>query len=117
MTTDEFIACVARIELRNPPFPIQIVARRMEYVVNSNGKDDVVGGVELTVAWEVPDRDTGLPQPVSTVQQFRARDIGHMDEKAVFEVIYRSVMNAFYHELQEMWHIDGVRVRDPHAKR
>lgn len=103
MTFEDFEAMIARIEIRNPPFTINVFARRM-------GDPNRAMLVIRTV---VPDRDTGAEKVVM-----------HEHEVFVyssFESLVARVRGALHkvaeHEMDEALHVDGKRRFDPHVAR
>jgi hypothetical protein len=99
MSPREALAIVHRVTVRNPPFPIRVEARVSER-----------GGLEVNVITTVPCRDTGTP--------IRVRHTEHVcpfSEEQVLAFVTGFIRTVFDHEFKECLHVDGVRVRDPHA--
>lgn len=69
------------------------------------------GTVWLHVEVEVPDRDTGLPRRLFHSRQF---ELATMTEQGLLELLRHVHYGIFTHEFCEAWHVDGVRVEDPH---
>lgn len=95
-------ALVKRIEIRNPPFPVELTCHRQV----------TVGGWLVHVTWKVPHRDN--PMKLVEIGCY-AMIKDHDSEMYALMEIEDRIRGAFVHEFQECFHIDGVRIRDPHA--
>lgn len=104
-------AIVARVAVKNPPFPIRLVVRDLGTLE--------VGLAAITL---VPDRDTGLPSKVTHTRLLPRHQVEDFSrdrvefERAILREVTELVRSVFIHEFDECFHIDGVRVRDPHAR-
>lgn len=96
-TIKEFEQCLQRIEIRNPPFPISIYIR------------ELVGIARLHIDTVVNDRDDGRPTEV----HFNFK-LEPMYEEQFIEYVESCLRGVFLHELAETFHLDGVRVHEPH---
>lgn len=99
---DDLRAVVARIEMRNSVIPTRL------YVTAGHefGRRTAIVGIEI----EVPHRDTG-----DRVTVARRKDIMlPTDESHVIMIIHNLVSCMWLHEMDECWHVNGQRVRDPH---
>lgn len=94
-------ALVNRIQLRNPPFPIALGCA-------GQGNFWLV-----TISWRVPHRDE--PTRLVDVASYVTVAPSATPERVLLEIEDR-IRGAFVHEFQECFHIDGVRVRDPHPR-
>lgn len=91
-------AQLERVGLRNPAIPPTVSAS-----IDDSTSDPVL---VLHVTVEVPDRDTGEPRA------FRHRLAVPSGDFLTF--VRRAVRAVWVHELDEAWHVDGVRAREPH---
>jgi len=96
------LSLIERVEVRNfAPLP--------HLTIDAN---EAPGGVSVVVSSVVAERDDGTAMPLAL-----ARFVPDGGEDAsVFDAIYSAILGMLLHELNEAWHIDGVRVRDPHAR-
>lgn len=102
MTYDEFCAALSRVTMKNPPFPVEVEPRL---------RFDRLG---VAVTWRAPDRDTGKPTRITEEHDMPPLD--YIKEADVFALVHRAVVKSFLHECDECFHVDGVRMFDPHAK-
>lgn len=98
-----------RILLKNPPMEMTLGTE----VVHDDSISMSTGRIRIWVKYRVPARDTGDVIPISNWQDIMLWD-GFREEELVDMVEYQ-VRGAFLHEFGETFHLDGVRVRDPHA--
>lgn len=74
----------------------------------------------LRMTYVVPDRDTGKPielmNEVPVPHYFLEGSVTYEDDE-VRRWLHDSVNDLLTHELNEAWHIAGVRVFDPHLPR
>lgn len=89
-------AVLARVELRNPPFPIKLHAN----------------GDALIVEVYVPHRDTG--ERTVVCHPFRWPDDRAYRHQPIEQFILQCLRIVFEHELRESLHFDGVRFANPH---
>lgn len=101
MTDEEIAATVARVSLQNSPIPVRYFRSRREPV-----------GISLTLCVTVPDRSTGEATQVFHVRFLASYDI---DADRLIYTCRAMLIGAFLHEFAEAYHVDGVRVEDPHA--
>lgn len=94
---DQFEELLSQVELKNPPFRIELQAA-----------DHMTHGY-LFVQCHVPDRGHGFPTTIT--HQYSIPDPRHRDW---LTWIYECVQLAVLHEVAECFHVGGVRVRDPH---
>lgn len=104
MTAAEAVEFVrTRIELKNPPFPgTKLMA------------ENVAGALRLTLRFEVPHRDTGEIGPIYQTEIISAFDDFPMPPDYFKHHVADFVRRAFMHEFGECFHVDGVRIFDPH---
>ncbi len=103
MTIDEIVAVARRVSFKNPPFPVQCTIEVRAGML----------GVMAVIIMHVPDRETGHHR-----RQFYEMPLYlevFEDEQDVLTVMFEAARSAFLHELDECWHVDGVRTRDPHG--
>lgn len=100
-TPNEFREAIKPFSVKNPPC-------RIEWKVY-----DIVSNYscQLHVLLTVPDRDSGLM--VFITHPFTAPLGAGID---VEEWFFNCLMSAMRHELEECFHYQNVRIRDPHAK-
>lgn len=94
----DFDRLLASIELKNFPYRVELERVRDQLIVTQRVKD----------------RDDGSPKIVSmpfTIPK-RAWWLGG----ALQSWVHDCVKTAVLHELDEAFHVDGVRVRDPHKE-
>lgn len=72
----------------------------------------------LTIAAKVPHRDTGVPITIkSDARMVKMRFDESIDPKReLADWVYEVVRSLLLHELDEAFHVNGVRVRDPHRE-
>ena len=99
MNPREALAIMHRVTVRNPAFPIRLEARICDY-----------DSIEVRATTTVPCRDTGAPIRVVHTEHIRA-----FSEDQVLAFMTGFIRTVFDHEFRECLHVDGVRVRDPHA--
>ncbi len=95
---------LARVTFRNPPFPIEV--RVLDFW---DGDREVRCAFDTTV----PNRDGG--GAIRVTHGFRVPLDPRIDDKRLLDLIYAEARRVFLHELDECFHVDGVRTRDPHA--
>lgn len=94
-----------RIELRN--FPLQVARFTLAEVPSP---DYATFKAEITVI--VKDRDTGKENELT----FSHVAPGYEHECGwIVELVRRTVHGLMNHEVDEAWHVDGIRVNDPHV--
>lgn len=78
--------------------------------ISSVSISELEGDYHATISVLVPDRESGTPRAV-----FHTRRIYEDYEEAMLlDVIREMTRNVFNHEWAEAFHVDGVRVHDPH---
>jgi len=100
MSYDEFCAVLARITMKNPPFPVEIEPRLRFQRLG------------VAVRWRAPDRDTG--KMVVVTEEHNLPPLEDIKEVDVFALVHHAVVKSFIHECDECFHVDGVRTYDPH---
>jgi hypothetical protein len=103
VTPLEFEAFARRITFVNPPYPTELRV--------ASGWD----GVEVSIRVMPNDRDTGRPRLLVLTRHYNAAFIDHLDERRAALMMLREVRDAYAHEADEAFRLDGVRVFDPHG--
>jgi hypothetical protein len=102
---DAFRKELARISFSGFRIPIRLSARRLTL-------DVLIVDLEM----QVYDRDDPSKEiPIRSITTFYDVRVISRDPCVLHERIYRTILGALRHELDEHFKIDGVRVRDPHA--
>lgn len=91
-------ALLATVELRNPAIPTSL-----SITIDDTTVDQFL---VLQVIVEVPDRDSG--------DLSMLRHNIHVPPDDFLTFVRRAVRAVWVHELDESWHVDGVRVNNPH---
>ncbi len=95
-----------RIELRNFAIPTKI---RLDYEA---GMLNGIEGLDLVITIRVLDRQTGAPTTL-TQREFMERPWWW--ESSFFrDRILHSIERLMLHEVREAFHVDGLRIHDPH---
>lgn len=97
----EACAVLAHVTFRNPPFPIWLNMRQRHETVH------------LEIAMLVRDREHGGPITARIAEPIMLP----MRRDAFFAYVAAAVRGAFIHEFSETFHVNGVRVYDPHDGR
>lgn len=101
LSIGDIINVLKTITLKHPPFPIRLAVGTM---------NDKVAFYAFTM---VPDRETGRLVEVTHVDYLSKYD-GYYKE-AVLARAESFLRSVFLHELFECFHVEGIRIRDPHA--
>ena len=103
MTVDKARAALARVLSR-------IELRRWPWKITPHA---TIGGSEvLFVTEEVPDRDSGQLTNLGGMQYGLPPSL---EDEALIGWVYVQLQRHVLHELAESFHVDGVRVCDPHT--
>lgn len=105
MAVDVLDEALASVSLKNPAFPIDLVVTRSHE------------RTALEVRLLVPDRETGVDTRVIhsfPVPPWKLMN-GRWSRADAVQWVRLCLDRAIRHEVDEWWHVDGVRVRDPHA--
>ncbi len=110
MTPEEFVAIVESIDLRGI-FQTMGLELRPEVRETDFGR-----GVNLTVRWQAPDRETGEVRTFQTSEGFSSEELKHYfrDDSFALRVIKRNVVAVVMHEADEGLWRDGKQLHDPH---
>lgn len=92
---EEARRCLKRVSIRNPPFPVLLE-------IHDTGR--------LTITLTVKDRDHGFEVHV----MFDFEILLPITDAIFLEVVESRLRAAWLHELHECYHVDGVRINDPH---
>lgn len=95
---------LTQVELRNFPFPVYLFVQG-PHVAWMPGR--------VCARFHVPDRDTGNPSSVTHVLTLSPVDAD--DNEGARDVLFDALLHALRHELREAFHVEGVRVFDPHV--
>ena len=71
----------------------------------------------LDVVTAVAERDTGEPTTVTLSHELAAcvvESYAADRREVLLDFVYNALRGVLLHELDEAWHVDGVRVKDPH---
>ncbi len=98
------LAAFDRIEIRNPPFPMYMSIEPGSF--HDSGR--------LIIRARVPDRDGG--HPIDVMHPFPIPDPRYRAMMPFEEFVWDCIRNVVMHEAAECFHVDGVRVRDPHRQ-
>lgn len=91
-----------RVELRHPPFPVRL---RVEH-----SRPPAWPPLDLIVDAMPPDRDSGEPRHVRHARRIPL----NLTDDEFIGFVYFSLREVYTHELDEAFHVDGKRSRDPH---
>lgn len=94
---------VKTIEIRNPPFAIGPLLVEEDWSLSNSS-------VRVRYRYSAKDRDSGLPTDIHYQTTIDAELPRYKIERRLREALF----HAFEHEFRECFHIDGVRVEDPH---
>jgi hypothetical protein len=97
----DFMRQLREVTFRNFPLPLRIRVTRDEFLPEM---------YEMRASIMVPDRDTGEATQVVRSCGFLRR----VEMMRVQQQIYFEVVALLHHEVDESFHVGGVRVRDPH---
>lgn len=79
--------------------------------------DEAHDAVRITLRHVSPGRDDGQPQALFFMHLISVHEIDRMPDDYVLRGLVADIVRQLYlHEFQECFHIDGVRVFDPHAE-
>lgn len=103
MTFAEAKKIAETVTMKNPPW-------RHWRMVFLDRLDEA--GMRIQISFEAPDRDNGQPTQVFVIRgcaEYQLRD-----ERSIVHEVRKAIETAFLHELDESFHVNGVRVNDPH---
>lgn len=110
---EKYERLLAKVELRNPPFPIAFWLAPRPTDFGSRLRAEFIALVL------VRDRETGRPSELlfsAPVALDREPMLGAEEAECQFFLeVEAALRSVFEHEFREAFHIDGRRVRDPHA--
>lgn len=103
-----------KIELRNFPIETLINVRLFDWM---GPRDEGHETYSVTISVMVPDRDSGAPKMVQFQDAFFHHGTAKMDraEQLIAHIRGRLRMLVL-HEVDEAFHVGGVRTHDPHRK-
>lgn len=118
MTLDELEQLIAKVELRNYPYPIRLQTRRVPVARRGPVADGVFGfALEVDIVSSVKERGTGHPIETTVSQAYEEGIVAQWDEHAAMNrVVYVALRDVVVHELEEALHFGGERWRDPHDR-
>lgn len=102
---DDVRASIKRCEIKNPPFPITMTIDPDPYF------GALGSGVMVRFDAKVKDRDGGHEIALQCGRIFYTTE----SDAYIVREIEAVVKEIFMHEFHECWHMDGIRVHDPHA--